>query len=211
MTVNLVRKKKKKPPTFKGHYAGFVSRFLAFVIDTVLVSTAIAVCVTVIQLVARFFNIDLPETVIAVSNISPFFRAAIVFLTGFGFNFVINLIYTTLFWVLVGKTIGKAIMGLRVIGPGGSRITFGRAIRRYIGYWISSFLFLGYLWILVSDERQGWHDIIAGTGVIYDYEAQYSDDLGRLATYAPRIENKMKKHKALPAGNQAESIEEIEE
>ena len=38
MTVNLVRKKKDKPPTFKGHYAGFVSRLVAFVIDILIVS-----------------------------------------------------------------------------------------------------------------------------------------------------------------------------
>ena len=146
------------------------------------------------------------------TSVNSFVRGILIFLTGFGFTFVFNLLYTTIFWILAGKTIGKAVIGLRVVGPKGSRVTVWRAFRRYVGYWISALpLFLGYFWVLVSDRRHGWHDIIAGTSVIYDHEAQYSDDLGRLATYAPRIEAKMEKQKALPPGNQAELVEEIKE
>jgi hypothetical protein len=106
-------------------------------------------------------------------------------------------------WVVAGKTIGKAVMGIRVIGPKGARLTIGRALKRYIGYWISAIpLFMGYFWVLINDERHAWHDKLAGTSVIYDHEAQYTEaGLGRLAQYTPRVEAKMEKQKSLAAGN----------
>lgn len=199
MTINLVRKKKIPPPTFKGHYAGFVTRLVAFVIDILIVSITIGVMLGTIGLILRFFNIDLQTMTDGMGNVNSFVRGTIIFLTSFGFTFVVNLIYTTFFWMIAGKTIGKAVMGLRVIGPKGSRVTIGRALRRYVGYWISAIpLFSGYFWVLVNEQRHGWHDIIAGTSVIYDHEAQYTEGgLGRLAQYAPRIEEKME-NKSIP-------------
>ena len=221
MTLNLIRKKKTPPPTFKGHYAGFVTRLIAFVIDILIVSIAIGVMLGTVGLILRFFNIDLQAMTADVGGINSFIRTVALFLTGFGFTFVVNLIYTTFFWMVAGKTIGKAVMGLRVIGPKGARVTIGRALRRYVGYWISALpLFLGYFWVLVNEHRHGWHDIIAGTSVIYDHEAQYTEGgLGRLAQYAPRLEAKMEKKSlpvaesqvALQSGPQSGPQEEIKE
>jgi uncharacterized RDD family membrane protein YckC len=33
-------------------------------------------------------------------------------------------------------------------------------------------LFLGFFWILIDDRRQGWHDKIAGTCVVYTWHAR---------------------------------------
>jgi len=193
VTVNLVRKKKTPPPTFRGHYAGFVTRLIAFVIDILIISVSIGVMLGTVALILNFFNIDLQAMTEEKSNINSIVRGVIIFLTGFGFTFLVNMVYTTFFWMAAGKTIGKAVMGLRVIGPKGSRITFWRAVKRYIGYWISAIpLFLGYFWVLVNDHRHAWHDTIAGTSVIYDHEAQYTEGgLGRLAQYAPKVEEQM--------------------
>jgi uncharacterized RDD family membrane protein YckC len=82
-------------------------------------------------------------------------------------------IYFLFFWSLVGWTPGKLVMGLRVVSKDGGRVSFWRAIRRMIGYLLSTLaLYLGYLWILVDDRRQGWHDKLAGTYVIYDWDAR---------------------------------------
>ena len=195
MTSKLVRKKKTPPPTFKGHYAGFVTRLVAFVIDILIVSVTIGVMLGTMGIILRFFNVDLQAITDDMGSINSFLRGTIIFLTSFGFTFIVNLVYTTFFWVIAGKTIGKAVMGLRVIGPKGSRVTMGRAFRRYVGYWISALpLFLGYFWVLIDERRHGWHDIMAGTSVIYDREIQYTEGgLGRLAQYAPRLEAKMAK------------------
>ena len=40
-------------------------------------------------------------------------------------------------------------------------------ILRYLGYFLSSFVFcLGFIWIAFDKKKQGWHDKIAGTVVV---------------------------------------------
>jgi uncharacterized RDD family membrane protein YckC len=207
--MNVSRRKKEAPPTFLGHYAGFVTRLVAFVIDLLIISVAIGVMLGISRLILYFFNIDPQELLSETSDFSKVLRYIMIFLTSFLFTFIVNMVYTTFFWVMTGKTIGKAIMGLQVIGPKGSRITFWRALKRYIGYWISALpLFLGYFWVLVNDRRLAWHDKIAGTSVIYDHEAQYSEMLlGRLSRLVPRVEKKVDKDKkALSAGETQDSL-----
>jgi uncharacterized RDD family membrane protein YckC len=80
-------------------------------------------------------------------------------------------VYFIVFWSLTGRTIGKWIMGLKVIRADGNPPTIGRSIIRFIGYGISAIVFwLGYLWVLVDNDRQAWHDHMAKTWVVYDYE-----------------------------------------
>jgi uncharacterized RDD family membrane protein YckC len=71
------------------------------------------------------------------------------------------------FWMLAGQTPGKRVMGVRIVRTDGQRLKWGNAIRREVGYGISTILFLGYLWVLVDNRRQGWHDKLAGTMVVY--------------------------------------------
>jgi uncharacterized RDD family membrane protein YckC len=58
-------------------------------------------------------------------------------------------------------------MGLLVVKTSGSRLGLGGALVRWLGYWLSAILFLGFLWILVDGRRQGWHDKLARTLVVY--------------------------------------------
>ena len=201
MTLNLMRKKKVPPPTFKGHYAGFVTRLVAFIIDNLIITVSIGIMLGTATLILNFFNIDLSSVTNRTDGLSQFVNGIIIFLTSFAFTFLVGMVYTTFLWVVAGKTIGKAVMGIRVIGPKGARLTIGRALKRYIGYWISAIpLFMGYFWVLVNDERHSWHDSLAGTSVIYDHDVQYTEGgLGRLALYAPKIEAKMEQ-KALATG-----------
>src|SRR5262249_7186149 len=63
-------------------------------------------------------------------------------------------------------TLGKRLMGIRVTDMNGARISFGRATGRYFLKSVSSFEFmLGYL-VSFSDQRQTWHDYMAGTLVV---------------------------------------------
>lgn len=60
-------------------------------------------------------------------------------------------------------------MGVRIARTNGKPLTIGRALLRYLGYWLSAIpLGLGFFWVLVDDQRQGWHDKLADTYVIYD-------------------------------------------
>lgn len=190
--MSRLSRKKPAPQTFIGHYAGFVTRLVAFLIDILLVSISISLMWGSLALILRFFNLDLNNILTSIAGTSNFWRSVVIFLTGFGFTFLVALVYNVFFWGLAGKTLGKAVMGIRIIGPRGSRMTLRRSLQRYLGYWVSALpLFLGYLWVLISDERVAWHDTFAGTRVIYDHDAKYSEALlGRLAKLAPRLEAK---------------------
>ena len=58
-------------------------------------------------------------------------------------------------------------MGLKVLTLDGRRVSFWRAVLRYIGYLVSTvFIFLGFLWVMIDDRRLGWLDHIARTKVV---------------------------------------------
>ena len=67
-----------------------------------------------------------------------------------------------------GQTIGKKVMGIRVVDfNSGGPIGFGRGVVRYLGKIVSSIpCGLGYLWMLWDKEKQCWHDKIATTVVV---------------------------------------------
>ena len=82
-------------------------------------------------------------------------------------------LYPALFWMINGQTFGKRIMGLRVVRMNGEEMTFGRGLLRVLGYLLSALpLFLGFIWVIFSNKRRGWHDMLAGTCVIYSWDAR---------------------------------------
>ncbi len=65
-------------------------------------------------------------------------------------------------------TLGKKLLGLKVITADNKRLTFLTVIlREVIGKFISTLvILLGFVWIIFDKERQGWHDKIANTLVV---------------------------------------------
>jgi uncharacterized RDD family membrane protein YckC len=86
---------------------------------------------------------------------------------GVGVSILIGLVY---YWFFLtrnkGQTPGKALMRIRVIKTDGTPITDSDALMRYIGYFISSFFLIGWLWAFVDVNHQAWHDKIAKTFVV---------------------------------------------
>jgi uncharacterized RDD family membrane protein YckC len=65
-------------------------------------------------------------------------------------------------------TLGKLAVRLKVTDLEGKRITFARATSRYFAKWLSALaLGLGYLMVAFDEEKQGLHDRIARTLVLY--------------------------------------------
>lgn len=67
-----------------------------------------------------------------------------------------------------GTTLGKHLLGMRVIKEHGGDAGFLTMLgREWIGKWISGMvLALGYVWILIDREHQGWHDKLLATYVV---------------------------------------------
>lgn len=147
-------------PTLYGQYAGFVTRFVAYAIDRLIVAGIIALISMGVNLALDALN--LREWLTTHNAV-----ALIVALFFLGLTVSVPLFYDMGFWMLAGQTPGKRVMGVRVVRTDGQRLKWGNAIRREVGYWISSILFLGYLWVLVDNRRQGWHDKVGGTLVVY--------------------------------------------
>jgi uncharacterized RDD family membrane protein YckC len=144
--------------------AGFFSRVEAFIIDLLILSIVQLVSSALIKSVLGFFKL----TGLAV-GLRTLLANSIDNLTIGGVItslFVIG--YFTFCWSLVGYTPGKALLGLRVVHMNGTHISYGRSLLRFFAYWISAIpLFLGFFWVLWDPDRQGWHDKIAGTQVLY--------------------------------------------
>jgi uncharacterized RDD family membrane protein YckC len=80
--------------------------------------------------------------------------------------------YFVLFHGMEGKTPGKWLLGLRVVGAEQRSIGYRRALVRFLGYFPAIFSFgLGILWIVLSREKRGWHDFLAGTWVVREGES----------------------------------------
>ena len=81
---------------------------------------------------------------------------------------IFSVVYYIGSWAKAGQTIGKMTIGVKVVGADGKPPSWGAAILRYIGYMVNIIVFsIGFLWIVFDGKRQGWHDKLAGTYVVY--------------------------------------------
>jgi uncharacterized RDD family membrane protein YckC len=77
------------------------------------------------------------------------------------------------FWALVGQTPGMRFLSIHLDAGGTQEIGLRRALKRLVAVPLSLIpLGMGFFAILMSPERRGWHDRIAGTTVLYDEEAK---------------------------------------
>lgn len=155
-----------------GEYAGFLSRGIALVLDIFLTNAVVLLVGIGTNWVIEFFTfggyLGQGERL---TNAGQIVLTVVVVITAL----VMNVGYYIGLWMLTGRTVGKVVMGLKVVHVRGRSISFGIALRRLIGYFFSAIvLFLGFLWVLVDDDRRGWHDKMAGTCVIYASETDGS-------------------------------------
>lgn len=83
-------------------------------------------------------------------------------------SLALTTVYFVVFHGMDGKTIGKWLLGLRVVGADRRPVTYRRALLRWVGTvgLGAASLGLAFLWILWQREKRGWHDFLARTWVI---------------------------------------------
>jgi uncharacterized RDD family membrane protein YckC len=164
-------------------WGGFIRRACAMVIDLIVVSALVLVLGFLIYI---GYKVGLSAHGRAVSwgNETPL----LIFFSWGGIG--LATVYFVLFHGMEGKTIGKWLLGLKVVGKEQGTITFRRAFIRWLGtvgfaplalgsarslLWGDGLgvatvgfapLALGFLWVLWSREKRAWHDYLAGTWVI---------------------------------------------
>ena len=83
------------------------------------------------------------------------------------FHIVVLAIYGAVMWKLRGTTVGGIVFDLHVVRLDGRPLDWETAIVRALGCFLSlAVVFLGFIWIAFDDNRQAWHDKIAGTVVV---------------------------------------------
>ena len=81
----------------------------------------------------------------------------------------IPLVYFFALVAVTGRTIGKSVMGIRVVGADGRRLSAARSLLRTIAYLVSLLpVFAGFAWVLFDRDRRAWHDHLAGSRVVYE-------------------------------------------
>lgn len=131
--------------------AGTGARFGSFIIDLII-------------LVVIEFGID------AVFFDAVFFRDFIsVSAISFLLSLLVDMGYFTYFFGN-GQTPGMKMAKIKLCGTDGTYpIGYGKGFIRWIGMYISVLvLFLGFLWILIDENKQGWHDKMADTYVVVE-------------------------------------------
>lgn len=136
-------------------YVGFWKRFVAFLIDTFIV------LIITVPLLMAIYGRDYMA------------RAQGSAFAGF-WDFFIQVVLPALavivFWRYRGATPGKMAISAKIVdAKTGGAPTTGRLVVRYFAYLVSTLpLFIGFFWIAVDRKKQGFHDKIAGTAVVYD-------------------------------------------
>ncbi len=148
-------------------YAGFWLRFVALIIDTIVLSIVRAIITVPFGLGFGMRNRGMfmghppqnPEDLV------PIFGMMVKLMV---ITMILNWLYYSIFesssWQ---ATLGKKALGLEVTDLSGNRISFGRATGRFFGKIISTLiLFIGYIMAGFTEKKQALHDILAGTLVI---------------------------------------------
>jgi uncharacterized RDD family membrane protein YckC len=80
---------------------------------------------------------------------------------------IILALYGACMWKLRGTTIGGIVCGLKVVRVDQREVDWSTAIVRSLGCFLSLAVGgLGFIWVAFDDEKQSWHDKIAGTTVV---------------------------------------------
>ena len=138
-------------------YAGFWRRFIALIIDFIVISITQAILGGIIGFV------------IGITGNAPGgeLPAGVV-----GFLYVLGFVIQWLYFALMESgsgqaTLGKMALSIRVTDLEGQRIGFGRATGRYFGKLISSLILcIGYMMAGWTQKKQALHDMMAGTLVV---------------------------------------------
>lgn len=151
---------------FQGLRAGVVSRTIAGAIDYALVAT-LTVGTWASFVVLKFLvdprDYELPTW--------PLYVFVIL-----GYCYMVA--YLTVGWAATGRSIGSRLLGLRVVGRKGDRLTWPGAFLRASLCTLAPYLLF---WCAVSRENRSVQDVILRTSVIHDWPIRQAVRIGDAA------------------------------
>jgi uncharacterized RDD family membrane protein YckC len=146
--------------------AGILPRLAAGLIDLLVLFAQYNVVVFLFSLMSLLLivvgrNLELGRPIFVIAR--GIYRFSLAW-SGF-----VSIIYFPYWWQRDGRTFGMRMLKLRVVKARGPVRDVGwfRAVVRWLGSLLGlGLLALGFLWIMIDERRQGWHDKLAGTLVV---------------------------------------------
>ncbi|MGE5638877.1 MAG: RDD family protein [Clostridia bacterium] len=141
----------------KVEYVGFWKRFVAFLIDSFIIM------VIIVPLMIALYGMQYFDLQAQASG----GRGLVDWLVN-----IALVIATLVFWRYRGATPGKMAISAKIVDARTHAApSTGTLVVRFFAYFVSTLpLCLGFAWIGIDRKKQGFHDKIAGTVVIYDDE-----------------------------------------
>ncbi|MEI7886913.1 MAG: RDD family protein [Actinomycetes bacterium] len=146
--------------TQQGHYAGAVSRLVAFCCDQAIATICFSIATAsltyiIVVITPDNYKLQMPPTLVTCLYVFWLF------------------IYYSYPWSTSGKTAGMAILGLRVVQRDGSQTTLRCGVLRTVMFPLGFItLGLGFIGIITNKEHQALYDRIAKTTVVYGWDAR---------------------------------------
>ncbi|WP_442599305.1 RDD family protein [Neobacillus sp. D3-1R] len=154
-------------------YAGFWIRFVASLLDSIIVGIPIAIIMIIIMIsvfgAAVGFDVLLDPAYMENEMTD---EQALLFIGAYLLSILVSFILTVLYYAGMHAskwqgTVGKKLLGLIVTDIKGQRISFWRAFGRYLAMaFLSSIFMIGYIIAAFTEKKQSLHDLIAGTVVL---------------------------------------------
>lgn len=136
-------------------YAGFFVRFAAFAVDSMIAALVVGI-------------VKFPFSIAAMGG-ADFLKANFIF--DYSFLDVLSYIGVAAYFVLLTyfshSTPGKMLFHLEVVTSKEEWTFLNILYRETIGRFLSSLLCIGYFAVLVQKDKQGFHDMLCDTYVVY--------------------------------------------
>ncbi len=142
----------------QGKRAGLASRVAADAIDwgiVVLIYLGILVAIELTDYFVSHSSFSIPRPPVAITVSA---------------EWAIAVLYLTAGWAGGGRTVGKSVIGLRVITNKGQALRPRRAFLRAL--MCATLGAIALAWVIVSRRRAGIHDIALQTSVVYDWSTR---------------------------------------
>lgn len=143
-----------------GRPAGFWIRLVAHIIDQIILFVTYTVIFLIVVAVVdpAFYGVNEPVRDPSSGAESLYYLFSL--LTAMSYY-----TFTVSFW---SATLGKRAVGIRVLRPDGTKLSFWRAFARYWASILSALLLLiGYLMIAFREDKRGLHDGMCDTVVVF--------------------------------------------
>jgi len=150
-------------------YGGFWLRFVAAVIDGIILAIPMGIVQAVLFGALGMSMVRMGPSPDATPAEALSALAPMLGILGLSWivSIVIGCSYETFFIVKFAATPGKMAVGVKVLRPDGSKLQIGRAIGRYFAKALSAMILcIGYIMAGFDSQKRALHDMICDTRVI---------------------------------------------